>query len=97
MDLFILQPTLVILTMKKKIFKLLLDAGIENDIKNDNGYTPIEILANQKVNPILFSILKGEYDFDNPNSTINLTSSMSLYSAILSNNYDVIKARNRYQ
>lgn len=92
MDLFILQPTLVILTMKKKIFKLLLDAGIENDIKNDNGYTPIEILANQKVNPILFSILKGEYDFDNPNSTINLTSSMSLYSAILSNNYDVIKA-----
>ena len=34
MDLCILQPTLVILTMKKKIFKLLLDAGIENDIKN---------------------------------------------------------------
>jgi len=40
----------------------------------------------------LFSILKGEYDFDNPNCTTNLTSAMSLYSAILSNNYDVIKA-----
>ena len=77
---------------KKKIFKLLLDAGIENDIKNDDGYTPIDILANQRVNPILFSILKGEYDFDNPNSTSNLTSAMSLHSAILSSNYDVIKA-----
>ncbi|ALQ40756.1 hypothetical protein RN87_09510 [Fusobacterium hwasookii ChDC F174] len=77
---------------KKKIFKLLLDTGIENDIKNDNGYTPIDILANQRVNPILLSILKGEYDFDNPNSTTNLTSSMSLHSAILSNNYNVIKA-----
>ena len=76
---------------KKKIFKLLLDAGIENDIKNDNGYTSIDILANQRVNPILFSILKGEYDFDNPNSTSNLTSAMSLHSAILSSNYDVIK------
>ena len=76
---------------KKKIFKLLLDAGIENDIKNDDGYTPIDILANQRVNPILFSILKGEYDFDNPNSTSNLTSAMSLHSAILSSNYDVIK------
>ena len=76
---------------KKKIFKLLLDAGIENDIKNDDGYTSIDILANQRVNPILFSILKGEYDFDNPNSTSNLTSAMSLHSAILSSNYDVIK------
>ena len=77
---------------KKKIFKLLLDAGVENNIKNDNGYTPTDILANQRVNPILFSILKGEYDFDNPNCTTNSTSAMSLYSAILSNNYDVIKA-----
>ena len=34
---------------KKKIFKLLLDAGIENDIKNDNGYTLIDILANQRL------------------------------------------------
>lgn len=91
MVLYTLQPTLVILTMKKKIFKLLLDAGIENDIKNDDGYTSIDILANQRVNPILFSILKGEYDFDNPNSTSNLTSAMSLHSAILSSNYDVIK------
>ena len=77
---------------KKKIFKLLLDAGVENNIKNDNGYTPTDILANQRVNPILFSILKGEYDFDNPNSIRNLTSAMSLHSAILSNNYDIIKA-----
>lgn len=77
---------------KKKIFKLLLDAGIENNIKNDNGDTPIDILSNQRVNPILLSILKGEYDFNNPNCTTNLTSTMSLYSAILSNNYDVIKA-----
>ena len=77
---------------KKKIFKLLLDAGIENDIKNDNGDTPIDILSNQKTDPILLSILKGKYDFDNPNSITNLTSAMSLYSAILSNNYDVIKA-----
>ena len=92
MDLCILQPTLVILTMKKKIFQLLLDAGVENNIKNDNGYTPTDILANQRVNPILFSILKGEYDFDNPNSIRNLTSAMSLHSAILSNNYDIIKA-----
>ena len=91
MVLYTLQPTLVILTMKKKIFKLLLDAGIENDIKNDDGYNSIDILANQRVNPILFSILKGEYDFDNPNSTSNLTSAMSLHSAILSSNYDVIK------
>ncbi|WP_338985213.1 ankyrin repeat domain-containing protein [Fusobacterium nucleatum] len=78
--------------MKKKIFKLLLDAGIENDIKNDNGDTPIDILSNQKTDPILLSILKGKYDFDNPNNITNLTSAMSLYSAILSNNYDVIKA-----
>ena len=77
---------------KKKIFQLLLDAGVENNIKNDNGYTPTDILANQRVNPILFSILKGEYDFDNPNSIRNLTSAMSLHSAILSNNYDIIKA-----
>ncbi|EFG95852.1 ankyrin repeat domain-containing protein [Fusobacterium nucleatum subsp. nucleatum ATCC 23726] len=77
---------------KKKIFKLLLDAGIENDIKNDNGDTPIDILSNQKTDPILLSILKGKYDFDNPNNITNLTSAMSLYSAILSNNYDVIKA-----
>ena len=77
---------------KKKIFKLLLDAGVENNIKNDNGYTPTDILANQRVNSILFSILKGEYDFDNPNSIRNLTSAMSLHSAILSNNYDIIKA-----
>lgn len=95
MNLYILQSTLVILTneeKKKKIFKFLLDAEIENNIKNDNGYTPIDTLANQRVNPILFSILKGRYDFNNPNSTTNLTSAMTLHSAILSNNYNIIKA-----
>ena len=62
------------------------------DEKDLFGDTPIDILSNQKANPILLSILKGEYDFDNPNSIKNLTSSMSLHSTILSNNYDVIKA-----
>ena len=61
------------------------------DEKDLFGDTPIDILSNQKANPILLSILKGEYDFDNPNSIKNLTSSMSLHSTILSNNYDVIK------
>lgn len=62
------------------------------DEKDLFGDTPIDILSNQKANPILLSILKGEYDFDNPNSIKNLTSLMSLHSTILSNNYDVIKA-----
>lgn len=75
-----------------KIIKLLLKAGLDTNLKNNYGYSPIDMALNDLKDPEITAILKGDYDFDNPNNPQNLIAGMSLHSAILNKNYEIMKA-----
>lgn len=74
------------------ILRLLLEGGADPYLKNDSGETAIDIATVRLKDPEVAAILKGEYDFETPNSLENQVSGMSLHAAILAHDYETIKA-----